>query len=86
MSRAPSNPVQMACLTIGHYDYLMPAAAAMKVAELMTNAFECDRDYGERDYSYTPKDQPRVSFSLVRPNQVRVPPGTPASTVPRLLK
>ncbi|WOI45884.1 hypothetical protein [Acidovorax sp. BLS4] len=90
MTRAPTKNVQMACLKIGHYDYLMPAAKAIKVAELMQDAFDCDRDYGDSDFRYTVKaTQPNVSFSLVRANQVRMPEGEPVPAriaKPRLLK
>lgn len=89
MARAPAKSVPMACLTIGHYDYLLPAAKAIKVAELMQDAFNCMRSYGDHDYTYeVQSEQPRVSFSLVRPNQVRMPHAEPSPlpAKPRLLK
>lgn len=85
MSRAPAKPVQMACLTIGHYDYLLPADKAMKVAELMQHAFDCDKSYEDRGYVYTPTDQPRVEFALVRANQVRAPKSPTMPPKQRLL-
>lgn len=89
MTRAPAKTVQMACLTIGYTEYLLPAAKAMKVAELMQDAFECDHRYDERDFVYVVQpDQPRVAFALVRPNQVRMPQSDPTMppAKPRLLR
>ena len=89
MARAPAKSVPMACLTIGHCDYLMAAAKAIKVAELMQDAFNCVRSYGDLDFVYEVQpDHPRVSFSLVRPNQVRMPDAEPTRqpATPRLLK
>lgn len=75
MSRASTKPTPMACLTIGYQDYLMPSDKAMKVAELMQHAVECRSNFEGTGYVYTAKDQPNVEFSLVRPNQVRMPQG-----------
>lgn len=77
MSRATTKPTPMACLTIGYRDYLMPSDKAMKVAELMQHAVECESNFEGTGYVYTAKDQPNVEFSLVRPNQVRIPQGEP---------
>lgn len=77
MSRASTKPTPMARLTIGYQDYLMPPDKAMKVAELMQHAVECRSNFEGTGYVYTAKDQPNVEFSLVRPNQVRMPQGEP---------
>lgn len=77
MSRASTKPTPMACLTIGYQDYLMPSDKAMKVAELMQHAVECRSNFEGTGYVYTATDQPNVEFSLVRPNQVRMPQGEP---------
>lgn len=82
MNAKPTKAVPMACLTIGYHDYLMPADKAMKVADLMQSAFECDKDWTERDHVYQAKEQPRVEFAFVKPHQVRQP--APAQK-PRLL-
>lgn len=79
MSRTSSKPVQMACLTLGYRDYLMPSEKAMKVAELMQHAIERESHFDGSGYVYTAKDQPQVEFALVRPNQVRMPQGEPMS-------
>lgn len=74
MSRAPAKPKQLACLTIGHYHYLLPSASAMKVAELMQEAQEVDHTYEDSGFVYTVREeQPKVAFALVRPNQLRMP-------------
>lgn len=89
MSRASTKPTPMACLTIGYRDYLMPSDKAMKVAELMQHAIECESKFEGTCYVYTATDQPNVEFSLVRPNQVRMPQGEPApmpATRQRLLR
>jgi hypothetical protein len=77
MSRASTKPTPMACLTIGYQDYLMPSDKAMKVAELMQHAIECESNFEGTAYVYNAKDQPNVEFSLVRPSQVRMPQGEP---------
>lgn len=78
MTRA-TKPTQMACLTIAHMDFLLPADKAMKVAELMTAAFsireDFDRESSHRVYMVSDR-QPEVEFKLVRQNQLRFPPGT----------
>lgn len=89
MSRAPAKAVQMACLTIGFAQYLLPSAKAMKVAELMQDAFECEQDFTGHELKYEVQpEQPRVAFALVRPSQVRMPDGqaSPIPTKPRLLR
>lgn len=85
---APKS-VPMACLTIGYTQYLLPSAKAMKVAELMQEAFECDQQYTDREVVYQVQpEQPRVAFALVRPSQVRMPQAEPAPipVKPRLLR
>lgn len=89
MSRASTKTTPMACLTIGYRDYLMPSDKAMKVAELMQHAIECESNFEDTGYVYTAKDQPNVEFSLVRPSQVRMPQGEPMpvpTTRQRLLR
>ncbi|WP_230681177.1 hypothetical protein [Paracidovorax cattleyae] len=68
----------MACLTIGHYHYLLPAAKAIKAVEILQDAFDCEHRYDEGDFVYeVANTQPRVSFTLVRPNQLRMLQGEP---------
>ena len=87
MTRTPAKPVQMACLTIGYKQYLLPSAKAMKVAELMQDAYECDQHYDDHELVYEVQpEQPRVAFALVRPAQVRMPHGEPVPTPKKLLR
>ena len=89
MSRAPAKSVQMACLTIGYTDYLLPSAKAMKVAELMQEAVECRSGFDGMQADYTLLQRPvNVAFTLVRPNQVRMPQGetSPLPSKPRQLR
>ncbi len=61
MSRTPPKPVPMACLTIGHYHYLLPAAKAIKAAEILQDAFDCEHHYDDGDFVYeVASTQPRV--------------------------
>ena len=84
---AATKSVQMACLSIGYTDYLMPATKAMKVAELMQAAVECDQRYTGQEMVYEVQpEQLRVAFVLVRPSQVRMPDGETSENLskPRL--
>lgn len=74
--KGSSKPVQMACISIGYEDYLMPADKAMKVAELMQSAFQCRKGYEDRGHTYTPGEQPRVEFAFVKPSELRKPAET----------
>jgi hypothetical protein len=74
MSRAaaaPKKAVPMCCVSIGHRNYLMPVDKGMKLVELMQFAFETDKGFGERDYTYQIGEQPSVEFSLVKPAQIK---------------
>lgn len=86
-----SKTVQMACLSIGYHEYLMPADKAMKVAELMQAAFNCRHDFDVKDGRVyrVEEEQPDVAFTLVRAGQLRMPAGEPMPTGPvrqKLLK
>lgn len=74
MSRT-AKPVPMCCVSIGHLDFLMPAAQGMKLVELMNSAVSCERSYEECAYRYQVGEQPQVEYVSVRPNQVVVPTG-----------
>lgn len=65
----------MCRVTIGYQDFLMPADKGMRVLEAMQHAIGCDRDYVGHDEQFIAKDQPRVEFSLVRADQIRMPEG-----------
>lgn len=63
----------MCCITIDFTDYIMPASMGMKVVELMQSAIRCDKNYAPGGYRYSPKDQPDVSYSAVKPSQIDLP-------------
>lgn len=65
----------MCRVTIGYQDFLMPADKGMRVLEAMQHAIGCDRDYIGHDEQFIAKEQPRVEFSLVRADQIRMPEG-----------
>lgn len=65
----------MCAVTIGFDTYLMPAAAGMKVVELMQQAVTTDRTYGTARDSYEAGEPPQISFQVVRPSQIRMQPG-----------
>ncbi len=64
----------MCALTIGFDTFLMPAAAGMKVVELMQQAVTTDRTYGTAADTYEAGEPPRISLQVVRPSQIRMPP------------
>lgn len=73
MSR-PTKPVAMCFVSIGYGSrLLLPADKGMKLVEILQSAFECDQQFLTEDhaYSYVPKEQPSVEFTLVRPQQIR---------------
>lgn len=75
MSTARSKPARAAkpaqcCVTIGFESYLMPAAAGMKVVELMQQALACERRFARAD-RYTPTEAPRLELVMVRPDEVQ---------------
>lgn len=79
-----TKPVQMCCVQIGHYSYLMPADKGMKVVEMLQAAFECRKDYADRGYVYIVGAQPEVELALVRSDQVRAPVEQPSEAPRRL--
>ncbi|WP_293222249.1 hypothetical protein [Ottowia sp.] len=83
MTRTTIKTTAMACLTIGYHDYLMPSDKAMKVAELMQHAVNCDRDFDGNDYVYKVREEPAIRFSLVRPDRVCMPQGQAAPVTPK---
>lgn len=73
-----TKPVQMARLTIGYQNILLPADKAMKVAEALQHAVKVERSWGDRAEVFTVEEEPLgVEFSLVHPSQIRMPSGEP---------
>jgi len=73
MSRpvAPKKPVAMCCVTIGYKEYLLPADKGMKLVELLQSAFETEKKYESRGYTYYVGDQPEVELALVKASQLK---------------
>ena len=73
-----TKPKQMACLTIGYSDFLVPMETAVKMVQAMTDAFLVDKDFDRNsgDVFYTVEERrPRVEMAAVRPEQVQFPEG-----------
>lgn len=67
-------PKSMCVLTIGHYDYLMPADAGMKVMQLMQQAVGADRSV--EDFRSWHAGQPvHLAMEMVSANKIHMPPG-----------
>lgn len=73
MSRTPATKkaVAMCCVSINYRDYLLPADKGMKLVELLQSAFETEKEYVERGYTYAIGDQPNVEFCLVKASQIK---------------
>lgn len=69
----------LCCLTIGGInEFIMPASAGMKVAQLLQTAQRTNRSYeGRGDYTYTLQGNVEVQWSSVMHNQVRAPLAEP---------
>lgn len=84
MSRT-AQPKQMACVSIGYYEYLVPLEAATKIIALMANSVGLEKDFDRASgaYCYTVKaEQPRIEMTIVRPDDLRFPNGQPAQPRP----
>lgn len=72
-----ASPKPMCVVTVGGGQYLMPTDAGMKVMQLMQQALTCRYDYGT-DYmskAYVAGDTPSLSLEMVKPSEIRMPPG-----------
>lgn len=67
-------PKPMCAVTIGFETYVLPAAAGMKVVELMQHALQCENDYGLRE-TVTVTGPVKVIYRSMRPDQITMPPG-----------
>lgn len=78
MSRAPA-PKQMACLTIGFQQVLLPADKALAVMSALQNAVDVDVNHYP-DQRYTVRSEPlRLSLDLVSAGKISMPGGTAVS-------
>lgn len=70
-----SKAQQLAAVRIGYRFYLLPAANAAKVVELLSQGIECDDHYGDGEMTYTIGKPIELEYRIVRPSQVRRPAG-----------
>ncbi len=69
-----ANPKSMCVLTIGHYDYLMPAEAGMKVMQLMQQAVSAERS--REDFrSWNAGEPAHLAMEMVSADKIHMPPG-----------
>ena len=78
-------PKQMAVVTIGHYEYLLPSTAALRVVEAMAQALKVDVDYVDHKRVYTIQEPANVEYRIVRPGEVRAQPEPPPTRPVRAL-
>jgi hypothetical protein len=74
---ATKGGVRMCVVTIGLDEYLLPAAAGLKVAELMQGAQPVRSEYVSGvGYEYSPDHEPmrEVSWKAIKPAQVNAKP------------
>ena len=62
----------MCVVTINYHEYIMPAAAGMKVVQLMTGAMQVDSHYDNGRAYELRRDEPvTVEYASVVPSQIR---------------
>lgn len=75
-------PKSMCVLTIGHYDYLIPAEAGMKVMQLMQQALNAERSI--EDFRSWHAGQPvHLAMEMVSMDKIHMPPGADIAPVRR---
>lgn len=65
------QPQQLAAVRIGYELYLVPAANAAKVVELLAQAVRCRDHYEKNGVEYTIEEPVTLEYRIVRPSQVR---------------
>ena len=77
----PTKPVQMARLSIGYQNLLLPADKAMKVVECLQHAVQAEIEFkGHKDHYQVQEEPLRVEFQLVSNSQISMPHGEPYPT------
>lgn len=67
-------PVKMAVVSINFETYLLPAAKATKLLELMQEAVCVKREYtGSNGFEYKVCSEPEVELYMVKASQLRMP-------------
>lgn len=78
-----ATPKPLCVVEIGYQHYLLPVSDGLKLMELMQKAVSCEWTYEDNEKEFMAGSTPRLSMQMVRPDQVRMPPGaevTPAPT------
>lgn len=72
-----ATPKSMCVVTLGSDQYLMPTEAGMKVMQLMQQALMCRNTYSDdfRHKQWVAGDTPGLSLEMVKPSEIRMPPG-----------
>lgn len=73
------RPQQSCVVTIGHYSYVMPMAAGLKLVDIMAKAAPIERTYesGRKKWVLRTPSAVEVGCELVRPEDiefVKIPP------------
>lgn len=67
-------PKSMCVLTIGYYDYLIPAEAGMKVMQLMQQAVNAERSM-EHSRRWNAGEPAHLALEIVSADKIHMPPG-----------
>ncbi len=69
----------VACVTIGHIDYLLDVDKAIQVVKLFRDAVECRRylDHDRNRFRYIVSNRPELELTLIDAAQVDIPNGAP---------
>ncbi len=85
-----TNATQMACVTLGYTEYLMPMSSAVRLVELMGKAVKCQKEYDGNRFKYLFGEPVSVELASILMKDIVMPEGTSLQPVrkstPRLLK
>ena len=70
-----ATPKPMCAVTIGFETYVLPAAAGLKLVELMQQALQCESDYGVGTH-VTVTGPAHVTYRSMPLDQIKMPPGS----------
>lgn len=70
-----SNSQQMAVLRIGHYDYVLPMAKAIKAMEQLSCALQVNVGYGDLRHTYTVEGEISLRMTMIQADQLVMPEG-----------
>ncbi len=73
MATRSTKQQQMAVVTLGYRDYLLPQASALKVLDLMSQAVEVESEFSTRKMRYRVGEAPEVSLVVIKSDQLELP-------------